>query len=384
MTGRLAWIPFAAFLAILPFPGTVAIRLLLLVIVFVIAGSWARGRFTEIRSLLPSKLPLALWGLVACASLSYAVDPAYSLGEIKNELGYTALAFFAFFVLGRRPDTARLAIGFGSGVSLIIITAWGTFTWVGNGRHWLESGAHGGSATIATYVVSIAPVLLLLFFTTQSTLQRRLVAMAGLTLLWLAAITGQRAVWPTLGAEGVALAALARHLGVRVGRAGTLAAVFAVCVLALAGLLLANQHRMGGEDLNLDTRLRFWPQVIDTIVAHPLVGSGFGIHSLKKAYPELIPSFNTQLWHAHNVFLNYGVWLGLPGILALAGVFLSLGRWFAQRISAHPAAVAGVCLIVGVVARNQFNDFFMRDMSLLFWALVGLFAGLCTVRRTNN
>lgn len=384
MTGRLAWIPFAAFLAILPFPGTVAIRLLLLVIVFVIAGSWARGRFTEIRSLLPSKLPLALWGLVACASLGYAVDPAYSLGEIKNELGYTALAFFAFFVLGRRPDTARLAIGFGSGVSLIIITAWGTFTWVGNGRHWLESGAHGGSATIATYVVSIAPVLLFLFFTARSAAQRRLVVATGLVLCWLAAITGQRAVWLTLGAEGIVLIALVRHLGVRVSRAGTLAALLAVCLLALAGLFFVNQHRMGGEDLNLDTRLRFWPQVIDTIAAHPLAGSGFGIHSLKKAYPELIPSFNTQLWHAHNVFLNYGIWLGLPGILALAGVFLSLGHWFSQRVSAHPAAVAGVCLIVGVVVRNQFNDFFMRDMSLLFWALAGLFAGLCSMRSTND
>jgi hypothetical protein len=42
--------------------------------------------------------------------------------------------------------------------------------------------------------------------------------------------------------------------------------------------------------------------------------------------------------------------------------------------------MAGCALLAGVFLRNQFNDFFQRDMSLLFWALCGLFAGMLLAR----
>jgi len=87
------------------------------------------------------------------------------------------------------------------------------------------------------------------------------------------------------------------------------------------------------------------------------------------------------LSHAHNVFLNYGLGMGLPGMLALAWVFLGLLREYWRFCSAPNeklklVGIAGIVLVVGVVLRNQVNDMFIRDQSMLFWALSGMLLGL--------
>src|SRR5207249_8492814 len=81
-------------LFILPFPGTVALRLLCLAGAFVVAiALWRRLAPPRI----PCKPALVFWALVALLSLAGAVDIPYSLGEIKNEILYTTMAFVAFF-----------------------------------------------------------------------------------------------------------------------------------------------------------------------------------------------------------------------------------------------------------------------------------------------
>jgi uncharacterized membrane protein YjjP (DUF1212 family) len=39
------------------------------------------------------------------------------------------------------------------------------------------------------------------------------------------------------------------------------------------------------------------------------------------------------------------------------------------------AGICGVMLVVGVVARNLTNDFFQRDLALLFWSIAGMLLG---------
>ena len=114
---------------------------------------------------------------------------------------------------------------------------------------------------------------------------------------------------------------------------------------------------------------------------HPLTGSGFGRNAMQKATPDLLTPDVPLFWHAHNVFLNYGISMGLPGVLALLLVFGCLLRAF-WKLARHGNDVqrvigaAGVAMVAGVIARNLTNDFFMRDMSLLFWSLSGLLLGL--------
>jgi hypothetical protein len=93
---NLALWPAAIFLFILPFTHTVALRLSSLAIAAAIAFITWRSHPTPP---IPFKLPLLLWAGMALLSLSWALDPAYTLGEIKNEIGYTMLAFFTFYNL---------------------------------------------------------------------------------------------------------------------------------------------------------------------------------------------------------------------------------------------------------------------------------------------
>ena len=39
------------------------------------------------------------------------------------------------------------------------------------------------------------------------------------------------------------------------------------------------------------------------------------------------------------------------------------------------AGICGVSLVVGVVGRNLTNDFFQRDLALLFWSIAGMLLG---------
>src|SRR5256885_13749815 len=50
---------------------------------------------------IPLKIPLTIWMGMALLSLTWARDAAYSLGEIRAEIGYDILYFLAFFMLTR-------------------------------------------------------------------------------------------------------------------------------------------------------------------------------------------------------------------------------------------------------------------------------------------
>ena len=85
--------PASIFLFILPFTHSVALRLSSLAIAAAITFITWRTRPTPP---IPFKLPLLLWAGMALLSLSWALDPAYTLGEIKNEIGYTCWLFLRF------------------------------------------------------------------------------------------------------------------------------------------------------------------------------------------------------------------------------------------------------------------------------------------------
>jgi O-antigen ligase len=134
-----------------------------------------------------------------------------------------------------------------------------------------------------------------------------------------------------------------------------------------------------------DMRPRFWLAVGRKIAEHPLMGAGFGQRALVKAYPELVPPENTLLWHAHNLVLNYGVYAGIPGIVAILILFAALFRrfWrlaFAPDRDVQVAGLAGAAMVAGVFVRNCFNDFFIRDGALMFWGLAGMLLGFALRR----
>lgn len=384
--------PFALLLVILPFPGTVAARLMFLLAAFLLAARlWWTQRSQE--PPLPGKAAIGLWAAVCVLSVAYAVDPAYSINEIKNEVGYTMMAFFAFFVVAGDSGRARkllraLAIG------LVVIGGWAAAAWFINGMRWDETGRYGGIGVFATYLVTIAPAIAWLALADTSLLWRRTAGILLLFIPLLAYATLQRAIWPALVAESLLFWYLLGRGGLRPrSKILSLGILVMVFLVGIVGLLASQRERSHPEipetSISADSRVAFWPSVARTIIEHPLTGAGFGRLAMRKGHPELIPEQNRMLWHAHNVFLNYGIALGLPGMLALATLFGYWGLFFWRATTGSPpcvslAGAAGMALLAGVIVRNQFNDFFVRDMSLLFWALTGLFARLALAGRSEE
>jgi putative inorganic carbon (HCO3(-)) transporter len=379
VTRTLTLLPFMLLLFILPFPGTVALRLVCLAAAFLVAiALWRRLAPPPV----PCKPALLAWAAVALLSLAWAVDPAYSLGEIKNEILYTMMAFVSFFAVTRREgDMRKLLVALFTGALVICVLALESRLRLGA---WMDAGIYGGVASFVSYAVVLAPMLLL-FGALARGGRRAAAVLLFLLVLATAFHTLERIVWVTLFAQGTLALLLFRACGLSSLSWGKLLAAIAVCAALVGAVFLAVQgERFRGEDpgtLSRDVRLGQWPEVARQIADHPLVGGGFGRGILSRVRPDLIPKETSQLSHAHNVFLNYGLGTGLPGVLALAWVFLALVREYWRLCREREErlkllGVAGIVLVAGVVLRNQVNDMFIRDQSILFWSLNGMLLGL--------
>lgn len=392
-------LPFVAMLVVLPFPGTVAMRLLCLFLAFGVALILARHDKELWRCFPPARLYLALWVLVCGLSLSYSVDPAHTLKELQNEIVYAMVAYYAFYVIGQQRHRALVLLR-SLALGLLLIGGIAICNWCKNDLVWQESGMQGGVGSFSTYIVTCIPALFWLSVEESDFFWCWLGRILILFALALAFLTLQRAVWPALAAELlIALYLLCRIGRLRIKKEALLG--FMILLLAACAFVFAQSNKMRGmssianlipstqamntsmdqlDGTNGDVRLSYWPLVIETITDHPLIGTGFGLGLMKKAYPEMVPANFTALWHAHNTVLNYAIQMGVPGALVLLMLFLGLARDFWRRLQHDPAiaiaAIAGIMLLAGVLLRNQTNDFFRRDLALLFWSLVGLFSAL--------
>jgi len=370
-------LPLAVFLFILPFPGTVALRLLTLAIgLIVYAWTWHKEGFASV----PAKTALLLWGGCALLSLATAIDPGYSLGEIKNEIGYAMAAYLGFITLTRTRADANFfvkALILGSLV-LGAFALWEHFSL--DSAYWNERGLAGGSGSYSTYLLALLPALLWAGSTLRH--EHRWNLVSGLIALQLvvAALAGQRAFWLVFALQALVALYLLRARGFIAISASRMRAIGAAAVILSVLVAVAATLKRDTVGWTQDPRLTTWPAVAARILEHPLTGKGFGRETMKKAYPDLLSQKFPAVWHAHNLFLNYGMAMGIPGMIAILLLFFTLLRkfWELSRADDRIVAMAGICgvlLVVGVVARNLTNDFFQRDLALLFWSIAGMLLG---------
>lgn len=370
-------LPLAAFLFILPFPGTVALRLLMLALgLLVCAWTWHKQGFAQI----PAKTAILLWCGCALLSLNAAIDPGYSLGEIKNEIGYAMAAYLSFITLTNSREDANLfvkALILGSAV-LAAFALWEHFS--SNLPRWNEGGIAGGSGSYSTYLLTLLPILLWAGCVLSH--RRRWVLVSGLVAVQLvvAVLVGQRAFWLVFVLQVLLALYLLRARGFIALSArqawGLAAATVILSSLAVVGATINRKSVPWTQDARV-VSLR---AVGTRILEHPMAGKGFGRETMKKAYPDLISRDDPQYTNPHNLYLNYGLAMGIPGMVAILFVFFSLLRkfWELSRAEDRVIAMGGICgvlLVIGVATRSLANDLFQRDLALLFWSLAGMLLG---------
>jgi O-antigen ligase len=403
------WVALAIYLFVLPIAGTIGIRYL----AFVALVGVTLAVLVETRR-VPT-LPFAgywlAYFLVALVSVFFAVTPDVSLSELRVEVIYCMVIFMIGVtwggrVLGLEPFGILLAVING----ILTLSAFGfasldmSFPETLRIPNLARAGMDGNWLLVAVFL--------------NSWLAWR---------LW----TSGRKTWPLLLTALVMLdvwAMLASHnrqnlvaLGAGITTAGILllhmrfswrrAAFFFGLLTVVAALLVAQMQRRSipgvtplleppsvatavdragdviGTTTASDVRWKLWKFSVQKILENPWTGGGIGRSVFDKLYPEFMPE-NRQLWHAHNMILNRGIQMGIPGMVVFLALWAALAvelfRYARSQSPSRYLAIAGLAAITAVFAKNMTDDFFVRNSALFFWLSAGFLVGVLRTGPDRN
>ncbi|MFN2296519.1 MAG: O-antigen ligase family protein, partial [Candidatus Promineifilaceae bacterium] len=132
--------------------------------------------------------------------------------------------------------------------------------------------------------------------------------------------------------------------------------------------------------------LILWPWALEGIKDFPFTGTGFGTFRevVRRLYPVNIDP-NYDIAHAHNVFLQVALDVGIPGLIAyLAMLLVSAGAAWQLIKRDQALRVVSAGLLASLAA---FHTFGLTDTlalgsksSVLLWAIFGLLAVMIRLR----
>ncbi len=349
--------------------------------------SWGVERVLrqEPLALGPRSVAGAGLGLLAAVVLSAAVsvDRVLTLGYVIHLL---LLAGLYLLCLNDAPSSRQLAWLCGG---VLLVEAGSAFLEVGlQSTHWLQflalpwPGALTPDIRGASVVENLQGVRWLRAYGTLPHPN----TLGGILLVYLGGVTARyfetgRKGWLAVLALGVGALALAFSRGAWLGAAamavGSLllmprdsfvrrrnvllvgVGVMALCLLPLWSFLIerasAGQDGLILERRSIIERTRLLGVSLDMIRAHPLLGNGTG------TFVEVLAHWPRPIWPpepVHNVPVLMVTEMGVPGVLALAGLAIAMGRRLWQRrsvASATEATWALVCL--GIITAGMFDHF---------------------------
>jgi O-antigen ligase len=378
----LPWI-CACFVSSTLFSHTVALRLtLLLICVGLVVAALVKGE-TAINPPPPLWLVLvfAPWAAWCALSLVWSVEPDRTVKELRNEIGYVALAFCVCYYAAQAPRAARAIVPV-LGTALLVLCALAYYHFAQN-RPMYDEAWHAGPGGLSSALLTLMPVVLIGTWYAHRTGRVR-VAWLGVALtpmlLVAAYATFNRTVWFGFAGQILLIAALLVRRG-KISFAAPMKIVVAVLAVAIVSGAAYMASHIQAERGQIDTvaafskdmRVKLWPEVLDYIKERPLTGYGFGRGLLRNSLSE---NHQTMLWHAHNLFLDTMLQLGVPGVLLLLALIGATLRQGLRMANSHDDTAAACGLVVtGVVAgmliRNMTDTLWVRQNALLYWSVLG-------------
>ncbi|APR36450.1 O-antigen ligase family protein [Paraburkholderia sp. SOS3] len=404
---RALWVACPVLLFVLMFAHMTAIVYIALAVLAIgtLAAAWSAFRTGGARGLKwPLALPIAAWAAWTLASIGWSFAPSVSLHAWFDEVFYPLVAFWAFWVLGKKSaHPERFVCIAWLACAVLVLTSvvyWGRLQPPTADTFLLHYYARvGHTSTLAIFALT-------LFAGTLLTRPRwRAVGALGIVLcLFIGLATLNRFFWPAVAVTLVIAfyPLYRRHL--------VLAAV-SIAIVAVAGLgtlELSSRLRIGeaivqaprgaltvdGHALYLpralsgiddtmagDTRPRLWAFYSSAAKSHEWLGIGFGKPLPGLAYHSVMPAALLKLepvalTHAHNLFLNTWLQTGLIGLALQIVLFAALIArfWQLRRVNLW-IAMAGVALVVGMITKNITDDFMWQTTMLAFWSFAGLMLG---------
>jgi putative inorganic carbon (HCO3(-)) transporter len=186
-------------------------------------------------------------------------------------------------------------------------------------------------AGVLVIVLPIVLALLLFDWKQLSLVNRSLIGVAGLIMTGVLLLTQSRGALVALAAAFIALALLRWRRGWLMVAPMVIFGVVAVQVWGLGAVFnaISTNRTLGGAD----ARLQIWSRALFMIHDFPFTGIGMG--SFKQVVDALYP-FSLPLPdipHAHNLFLQVAVDLGLPGLIAWLAILVrtTIAAWQVYR-----------------------------------------------------
>ena len=376
----------AFFMSAALFSNTVALRLLLLAAGLAFAALAVLQERGSIHVLPPVWLAFVAWAAWAWLSLAWSMDPDRTLKDLRNETLYAGLAFWMCYVAGQARESARVVVPVvAASAALLCLVALHAYV---QGDLRSDERWHGGPGFLSAVLLTLLPCALAGgWYGHRAGWRHARPVGVVLVLLFLAAAysTFNRVVWLAAAAQVLVLGALLLVLG-RTSFAARTRTVVGAGVMVMAGAAAmgyvvqsAREVYDGGSIiLAEDPRLRLWPEIVERISARPITGYGFGRGMLAQPLSQELN--DPLLWHAHNLFLDAALQLGLPGLLFLVfmlGATLRAGWRLARSTDDYAAAcgAAVVAVVAGMVVRNMTDTLWVRHTALVYWAVLGtLFA----------
>lgn len=387
-----ALVPAGLFLFVLPINHTMAVRMLCLTLALIGAVWWA---WTRGMPRPPLRAALAAWVGLPLLSLAWSANPAFSIAEIKSEIGYGLATLFVFFVLTHNVRTWRLwqhlAIA-----SLAVTMVLGIPQCLRVYPDYCSWYVVHGYASYSTYLATVAPVLLLWLTNSRPRLQA---AGALIGIAWVATgyLLANRMLWVSLALVllGHAWMLRKRFPEARSTHRWLISAIAGTALCAVLFVLVA-QHKLvdytdtaraeSSESHVVNTvvaseRRYIWAYWLARIGEHPLTGVGFGRDLPHWVYAKPAEWPDSYFAHAHNVVLDYGLQMGVPGMAVLVVLMFAMAREFwrftvSQSDDVRRAGMAGIGILVAMLSKNLVDDLFWRTDALVFWAFVGMILGL--------
>lgn len=299
----------------------------------------AWGRFTRPA---PPNLPILLLGALVPVSLAVTPTPAAT----RVQAGYLLAGLALYFaVLNWTVDSRRFRILLdGLLIAVLGLTVFSPLLIESNeGVRWLPAGVTAlarrlperiNPNVLAGNLAPWWPLTLALTWYPPGSPQRRwwriLAGVTALVLGGMLAVLASRGIWLALGLTGLVLL-LVRWPALGRGWPLAVALVWLVVAQRLPERLTAvtlDTGALGG----LTVRAEIWQRAVFALGDFALTGMGMGAWAqvAPVLYPYLHIGANTTVPHAHQLFLQVGLDLGLPG-LALFLATMGLGVWMAGQ-----------------------------------------------------
>lgn len=368
-------ISFMVLIFILPFAHTMTLRLFA---IFVPVFFWLldiiinrRLAFKRTALDIPV-LFLLLWGLL---STIFSVDVRYSFKEYRSDMLIAFLLLYSSINNIEKNKVERIIDALIIGV--IIVCLYGVLEYFGIAGQMKMKGRADSSTPdsqyFSTYIILVLPVIIYRLRMAVGSIKYLYLLIASLVLVSLG-LSFTKGAWIVGFIELVIW-------GLFIDRK-ILMFLIVVIIIGAAGLTMTSGHRLSEKGLieqyrdSDSVRIRLWKFGIIHLKDSPVFGIGYGRKNFATVYPEFFKK-DSQHFHTHNTFINIGLELGIPGLIALLWLFWVILKslwkdWKDKMNEKRILSFAIFVSVVGFLVRIQLDHLLVDEMALMLWLLVGM------------